>query len=106
MTFSKIWDKFTEIRKNNEQELTPDVEDKRLVSLQRQRQKQLNEMEKKRLKNLVRNYNKMKTRKELFGIKDGAKKTKIYGQKKKKFLSDDRPLLKQKKIKIKNMFIK
>lgn len=106
MAFNEIWNKFVKIRENNEPELTSNVEDKRLVSLQRQRQKQLNEMEKKRLKEVVRNYNKMKTRKELFGIKDNAPKTKIYGKKKKKFLKDDNPILKQKKIKVKNMFIK
>ena len=89
------------------EEFTPEVEDRQLISLQKQRNIQLNEMEKKRLRKVVNDFNMGKTRKELFGITGPAKKSRLLSKttRKNSFLRDDKPLLKEKTKNVKIKFI-
>lgn len=99
MTVKDIIEKFKKYKINsgNSNPISSEVRDDRLTSLQRMRQKQLNEMEKKHLQKEVKEYNESKNHE--FWMAGKAKKEVLYGKfnKKKGFLNDDRPILKQKK---------
>lgn len=102
-----VMDKFRELKARRDSAFEEMPEDKTLHSLRRQRQKQLNEMEKKRLKKVVYEYNRAKDRKEIWGIEHNKPPGKLTARltKKKSFLYDHKPLLKEKQPKVKNMFI-
>jgi len=110
-----IMDILKKLGGKEEEEYTPkQVVDRRLDGLRRLRQTQLNEDEKVRLKQEIADYNRDRTRKHLFGIKDKKelleKKRNILSKieerkvnilKEKKSLLSDNSLLDNKKDEIK-----
>lgn len=94
MDFSGILDKFRELKAKQDEPLTEEVRDDRLVSLRRQRQKQLNEIEREQLKQEIKTFNKDKNRRELWGFVRPSSKNIL--KEKRKFLIDKKPLLKSK----------
>jgi len=72
MDINGIVTRFRELKEKRDKDtkLTSDVEDRQLISLRRQRQKQLNEVEKKKLKADIKTYTRKKVRRELWGFKD------------------------------------
>lgn len=91
MAFSSIMDRLRKMKENFDAELTPDVEDKQLVSLQRQRQRQLNIMQKERLKREIKDYNKKEFERNM-GFGKCSKKI-TYGHSKAAILNDSNNLL-------------
>ena len=77
-----------------------EIHDKYLESLRRERQVQMNEVEKQELKKRIAEYKTTKIRENLYGIKDKREKQKhLLGQiKKVKVLQRNNNLLKQKSI--------
>ena len=100
-----VLEKFRRLKEERERamDLKPEVEDKKLISLQRTRQKQLNEVEKARLAKAIGVYEKQKFRKN-FGIKGKQGDFSSKFNKKDSFLVDKKPLLKSKPKHIKSIF--
>lgn len=92
--------RFRELKKRQEQQeiATEGVYDPVLIRLRNDRIKQIQEQEKRSLREVVREHNKMKTRTELFGMVSEPKKNGLFAKHniKKGLLNDSRPLLKEK----------
>ena len=100
MNFENILDKFREIKKRKQQQefATEGVYDPVLIRLRNDRIKQMQEQEKRTLKEEIKNYNMAKSRKELWGMKKEPPKNGLVKKhnSKNNYLNDKRPLLKEK----------
>lgn len=96
VNFSGIMEKFKEMKadRDNAFDVTNPLVDRRLLSLRKMREKQLNEMEKKKLKTDITEYNKNKDREEIWGIKGGKVRKKITYGREESLLHDKKPLMK------------
>jgi len=107
MDFAKIINKFHKLKEERDKntELTEEADDKVLTSLRRQYNLRQNEMEKQYLKNYIKKYEKDKFNKNMGWTKPASKKFNSKFNKRDSLLHDKRPLLKEKRNKIRNMFI-
>lgn len=98
---SLIVNKLKKLREDRERNLdfTEDVDDKRLISLRRMRQKQLNEMEKHRLIKTIRKYNNDKFKRDM-GIKKKYNKRALWSKYNTKncLINEKKPIMKVKNI--------
>jgi hypothetical protein len=65
-----LMNKLRSMKENfKDKELTPEVDDRALTLLRRERQKQLNELEKLHLKKVIKSHNHQQARRYVYGIK-------------------------------------
>lgn len=105
MGLGEIMERFRKVkaRIGDSEELTPEVDDKQLVSLQRQRQIQLNKMEKERLRKVIKSHAKGEFRKNM-GL-GKAKEKVLYGRtsRRSSILNEGNPLMKEKRKKVRGI---